>query len=150
VPYATNARTHSAEQVDKLAASIAEFGFTNPVLTDGRRGVIAGHGRLLAARKLGMAEVPTIELAHLSAAQRRAYVIADNRLALDAGWDDELLTMELGALRDGGFDLALTGFDPGELDALLGPDPDDLPGPELETRTAARVVCPKCGHGFLP
>ncbi len=133
MPYVNNARTHSEAQVAQIAASIREFGFTNPVLVDGQRGVIAGHGRLLAARQLGMTEVPTIELAHLSEAQRRAYVLADNRLALSADWDDDLLRIELGDLQAEGFDLALTGFDPGEIAAfLLDPsagltDPDAVP-----------------------
>ncbi len=119
IPYARNARTHSDAQVAQIAASIREFGFTNPVLVDAERGVIAGHGRLLAARKLGMTEVPTIELSHLSAAQRRAYVLADNRLALSAGWDDDMLRIELGELQADGFDLALTGFGPDELAGYL-------------------------------
>ena len=89
IPYARNARTHSEEQVAQIAASIREFGFTNPVLTDGENGIIAGHGRVLAARKLGLAEVPMIALAHLTPAQRKAYVLADNKLALNAGWDAE-------------------------------------------------------------
>ena len=133
IPYAGNARTHSDAQVAQIAASIREFGFTNPILVDGECGVIAGHGRLLAARKLGMTEVPTLELAHLSPAQRRAYVLADNRLALSAGWDAEMLRLELGALQAEGFDLTLTGFDPGEIEAfLVDPtvgltDPDDIP-----------------------
>ncbi len=133
VPYARNARTHSEAQVAQIAASIREFGFTNPVLVDGDRGVIAGHGRLLAARKLGLAEVPTIELAHLTEAQKRAYVLADNRLALSAGWDDEMLRLELGELQAEGFDLALTGFDPDEIGALFAEptggltDPDAVP-----------------------
>ena len=88
IPYARNARTHSPTQIAQIASSIREFGFTNPVLVDGDRGVVAGHGRLLAARQLGMVEVPTIELSHLTEGQKRAYVIADNRLALSAGWDD--------------------------------------------------------------
>jgi DNA modification methylase len=119
--------------VAQIAASICEFGFTNPILVDGANGVIAGHGRLLAARKLGLAEVPTIELSHLTPAQRRAYVLADNRLALSAGWDDDLLRLELGALQADGFDLALTGFDLGEIAGLFAAptagltDPDDVP-----------------------
>lgn len=135
IPYARNARTHSPGQIAQIAASIREFGFTNPVLVDGARGVIAGHGRLLAARQLGMDTVPTIELAHLSDAQKRAYVIADNRLALSAGWDDELLRLELGELRLDGFDLALTGFEIAEIDALFAlpnaglTDPDEVPEP---------------------
>ena len=133
IPSARNARTHSEAQVAQIAASIREFGFTNPVLVDGERGVIAGHGRLLAARKLGMETVPTIELSHLTAAQRRAYALADNRLALSAGWDDEMLRLELGELQAEGFDLALTGFDLGEFGALFATgtpgltDPDDVP-----------------------
>ena len=125
VPYARNARTHSAEQVAQIAASIREFGWTNPILVDGARGIIAGHGRLLAARKLGLLEVPVIELAHLTETQRRAYVIADNKLPLAAGWDNEVLKIELGDLRADGFDLALTGFDLGELDTLLAPIAND-------------------------
>ena len=125
VPYVRNARTHSDEQVAQIAASIREFGWTNPVLVDGSNGVIAGHGRLLAARKLGLAEVPVIELAHLTETQTRAYVIADNRLAETAGWDDDLLRLELADLREGRFDLALTGFDATELDTLLAPGADD-------------------------
>src|SRR5450631_4873851 len=105
VPYARNARTHSDAQVAQIAASIREFGFTNPILVDGERGVIAGHGRLLAARKLGMTEVPTIELGHLTPAQKRAYVLADNRLALSAGWDADMLRVEFSDLNAEGFDL---------------------------------------------
>jgi DNA modification methylase len=124
IPYARNARTHSAEQVAKIAASIVEFGFTNPILVDGSDGIIAGHGRLMAARKLGLSEVPVIELTHLSEAQKRAYILADNRLALDAGWDEEMLAAELDELRDMEYDLALTGFSDKELAELIG-DPDD-------------------------
>ncbi|CAJ0888596.1 hypothetical protein R1479_04425 [Ralstonia mannitolilytica] len=119
IPYARNPRTHSDAQIAKIAASIVEFGFTNPILVDGASGIIAGHGRLAAARKLGLAEVPVIELAHLSPAQKRAYVIADNRLALDAGWDEELLALELAELTEAGYDLALTGFEDAELQDLL-------------------------------
>lgn len=118
VPYARNSRTHSDEQVAQIAASIKEFGFTNPVLVDESGGIIAGHGRVLAARKLGIDELPAIELAHLSDTQKRAYVIADNKLALNAGWDDEMLRLEFDALGDEGFDLSLTGFDVGEIAAL--------------------------------
>lgn len=119
IPYARNPRTHSDAQVAKIAASIVEFGWTNPILVDGTSGIIAGHGRLAAARKLGLAEVPVIELAHLTAAQRRALVIADNRLALDAGWDEELLTLELAELSEAGYDLALTGFEDTEIENLI-------------------------------
>ena len=123
IPYARNSRTHSDAQVAQIAASIREFGFTNPVLIDGDGGIIAGHGRVLAARKLKMAAVPVLVLDHLTDAQRRAYVIADNKLALNAGWDDEALRVEIEALTADGFDLSLTGFDQAELDALLAPEP---------------------------
>ncbi|WP_286757802.1 site-specific DNA-methyltransferase, partial [Ralstonia sp. RL] len=106
-------------QIAKIAASIVEYGWTNPILVDGGNGIIAGHGRLAAARKLGLAEVPVIELAHLSTAQKRAYVIADNRLALDAGWDEEMLALELAELSEAGYELALTGFEDAELRDLL-------------------------------
>ena len=133
VPYARNARTHSPAQVDKIAASIREFGFLNPIITDGQSGIVAGHGRVMAAQKLGLDTLPTIDAAHLSEAQRRAYVLADNRMALDAGWDNDLLKIELQDLDAAGFDLTLTGFDLGEiaaltLDATEGlTDPDDVP-----------------------
>jgi ParB-like chromosome segregation protein Spo0J len=104
IPYARNARSHSDAQVAQIAGSIRELGFTNPVLLDDENGIIAGHGRVLAARKLGMTEVPCIELAHLSPVQRRAYILADNKLALNAGWDDEMLRIELGELSLGGFE----------------------------------------------
>jgi hypothetical protein len=122
IPHATNARTHSAEQVAMLARMITEYGWTNPVLVDGKRGIIAGHGRVMAAQSLGMEQVPTIELRHLSAAQKRAYIIADNQSALTAGWDRDLLALEMLELRDDGFDLSLTGFDAGEIGKLLGDD----------------------------
>ena len=115
IPYARNARTHSDVQVAQIAASITEFGWTNPILVDGAKGVIAGHGRLLAARKLGHDEVPVIELSHLTDTQKRAYIIADNKLSLNAGWDDEVLSVEMEELDDKGFDLTLTGFDDDEV-----------------------------------
>lgn len=134
LPYARNARTHSDAQVAQIAASIVEFGWTNPVLVDGSNGIIAGHGRVLAARKLGMEEVPCIELAHLSETQKRAYILADNKLSLNAGWDDALLKVELEELKLDDFDLELTGFDSDELAGLLADvtpvgntDPDDVP-----------------------
>lgn len=140
VPYARNARTHSAAQVAQIAASIREFGFTNPILVDGERGIIAGHGRLLAARQLGLVEVPTIELAHLTPAQRRAYVLADNRLALAAGWDDELLRIELGELQAEGFDLALTGFEPLEIAGFLTEPNSGLTDPDAVPEVPANPV----------
>lgn len=124
IPFANNSRTHSDAQVAQIAASIREFGFTNPVLVDGDNGLIAGHGRLLAARKLGIETVPVIELAHLSETQKRAYVIADNKLALNAGWDDGLLTLEFEELAAMGFDLELTGFTQEEIDELM---PEQIP-----------------------
>jgi len=119
IPYARNSRTHSEEQVAQVAASIKEFGFTNPVLIDEQGGIIAGHGRTMAARKLGLAEVPCIRLSHLTEAQKRAYVIADNKLALNAGWDETMLALEFKDLQDMGFDLELTGFGLGDIDELL-------------------------------
>ena len=119
IPYARNSRTHSDAQVAQIAASIREFGFTNPVLVDGDGGIIAGHGRVLASRKLGLTDVPCIRLAHLSEAQKRAYVIADNKLALNAGWDEEMLALELVELGELDFDLDLTGFTQDEIDALM-------------------------------
>lgn len=122
IPFARNSRTHSDKQVAEIAASIKEFGWTNPILVDGDKGIIAGHGRLLAARKLGMDTVPVIELAHLTETQKRAYVIADNKLALNADWDDQLLTIELNDLLADGFALELLGFDKDELAKLLEPE----------------------------
>jgi DNA modification methylase len=121
IPYAKNSRTHDDAQVAQIAASIKEFGWTNPILVDGDKGIIAGHGRLMAARKLKMDKVPVIELKGMTEAQKKAYVIADNRLALNAGWDNAMLTIELQDLEDDGFDLSLMGFDKDELDALLNP-----------------------------
>ena len=120
VPYARNARTHSDAQVAQIAASIAEFGWTNPILIDGSKGVIAGHGRLMAARKLEHKEVPVIELSHLSPEQKKAYILADNRLAENAGWDQDLLKLELAELKAADFDMDLMGFSGKELDELLG------------------------------
>ena len=119
IPYARNARTHSEAQVALIADSIREYGFTNPVLVDGENGIIAGHGRVMAARKLGLPQVPVIELAHLTEAQKRAYILADNKLAEQAGWDRELLALELGDLQDMAVDLTSLGFDAAELNALL-------------------------------
>ena len=122
IPYARNSRTHSDEQIAQIEASIKEFGWTNPILIDGDNGIIAGHGRLSAARKLGHEEVPVIELKDLTETQRKAYIIADNRLALNAGWDNEMLTIELNELLADNFALDILGFDPKELAALLEPD----------------------------
>ena len=126
IPYVNNARTHSDRQVALIAGSIREFGFNNPVLVDGENGIIAGHGRVLAAQKLGLATVPVIELTHLSDAQKRAYILADNRLAEQAGWDRELLSLELGDLAELEIDLGALGFDGHELDELLNHADVDL------------------------
>jgi DNA modification methylase len=132
IPYARNARTHSAAQVALIAGSIREYGFTNPVLVDGESGIIAGHGRVMAARQLGLTTVPVIELAHLTAAQKQAYILADNKLAEQAGWDKDLLALEVGELNALGLDLTSIGFDAGEIDALLrhgeaDPREEDVP-----------------------
>ena len=134
IPYARNPRTHNAEQIAKIAASIVEYGWTNPILVDGENGIIAGHGRLAAARKLGLTEVPVIELCHLSPTQKRAYVISDNRLALDAGWDEDILALEVAELTQAGFDLALTGLDDLEIEALQNLDGE--PGGEHSNAAA--------------
>ncbi len=118
IPYAKNSRTHSPEQIGQIAASIKEFGFRQPILVDGL-GIIAGHGRLLAAQKLGLSKIPTIDCSDMTESQKKAYIIADNKIALNAGWDNAMLTIELKDLEDEGFDLTLTGFDDKELDALL-------------------------------
>jgi DNA modification methylase len=122
IPYVNNSRKHSDEQVAQIASSIKEFGWTNPILIDGTNSIIAGHGRLMAARKLKMEEVPTIELSHLTDTQRKALVIADNKLALNADWDTTLLTIELDELLKDGFALDILGFNADELNALLEPE----------------------------
>ena len=121
IPYAKNSRTHSDQQVAQIAASIKEFGFRNPILVDGV-GLIAGHGRLLAAQKLGLDKVPTIDCSDMTESQKKAYIIADNKLALNAGWDTAMLQIEMQELQDEGFDLELLGFDDKELNALLEPE----------------------------
>jgi DNA modification methylase len=158
IPYARNPRTHSDAQIAQIAGSIVEFGFTNPILVDSKNGVIAGHGRLLAARKLNLATVPVIVLDYLSETQKRAYIIADNKLAINAGWDDELLALELVELKECDFDLSVLGFDTKELDDLLtGVDDEKAdivpPLPETavsrlgdvwlcgDTRVQHRVLC---------
>lgn len=121
IPYVNNARTHSDEQVTQIASSIKEFGFNNPILTDGENGVIAGHGRLLAAKKLGLETVPAIELAGLTEAQKKAYILADNKIALNSGWDEELLKIELDDLQLQGIDLETVGFSDEELQNIIPP-----------------------------
>jgi len=131
IPYARNSRTHSDEQVAQIAASIREFGFCNPVLIDAQNTIIAGHGRVLAAGRMKLETVPCLRLTHLTDAQRRAYVIADNRIALSSGWDAELLANELSDLHADEFDMALLGFDPTELETLLGFQAGEIEPPEL-------------------
>lgn len=140
IPYARNSRTHSAEQVAQIAASIREFGWTNPVLIDGENGIIAGHGRVLAAHKLGETQVPTIELSHMSDIQKRAYIIADNKLALNAGWDSEMLSLEIDELKEAGFDLGLTGFTLDEINGL-GLE-EELPGKKPKGNLSDRFLIP--------
>lgn len=120
IPYARNARTHSDEQVTRIASSIKEFGFTNPILIDGDNGILCGHGRLAAAKKLGMREVPTIELSGMTDAQKRAYILADNKLALNSTWDYETLKIELSSLDEIGYEIGLTGFSDSEFNNLFG------------------------------
>jgi hypothetical protein len=141
VPYTRNARTHSAAQVAKIAASIKEWGWTNPVLVDESGSIIAGHGRVLAARKLGIADVPVMVATGWTEAQRRAYVLADNRLALDAGWDEDLLRSELVELGELGFDLPLTGFSDAELGKLM-PRAEQGDANYIPPVPAEPVTCP--------
>jgi DNA modification methylase len=140
IPYARNSRTHSDAQIAKIASSIREFGFINPVITDGKNGIVAGHGRVLAAQKLALKELPCVEAKHLTEAQKRAYVIADNRMALDAGWDADMLKVELGELQGLNFDLALTGFDPGEIDSFLADKTEGLTDPDAVPETPVNPV----------
>ena len=124
IPYVNNARTHSPEQITKLRSSLREFGFINPVIIDKDFNVLAGHGRLMAAKAEGITEVPCVFAEHLTEAQKTGYILADNRMAMDAGWDDELLKVEMEALQDMGFDLSMTGFDESELADLFGEEKD--------------------------
>ena len=126
VPYANNARTHNKEQILKLRSSLREFGFVNPVIIDKEYNVLAGHGRIMAAKEEGITEVPCVYADHLTEAQKKAYILADNRMALDAGWDEELLSVEMQELQELGFDLSMTGFDEKELTDLLGVDADGV------------------------
>ena len=148
-PYRKNARTHSEGQIQQIMDSLKEFGWTNPMLVDPKQGVIAGHARLEAAKRMEMTEVPCIVLAGLTEAQKRAYVIADNKLALNAGWDEELLRLELLDLKDSDLDIELLGFNAEELDDItLGrevtqPEYDESSADDVKT-----VTCPKCGHSF--
>lgn len=136
VPYANNARTHSAEQINKLRSSLREFGFVNPVIIDRDYGVIAGHGRILAARKENIKEIPCVFADHLTEAQKKAYIIADNRMAMDAGWDEEMLRVEIEALQEMDFDLMLTGFDESELAELFAANDTDVHDDDFDLSAA--------------
>jgi hypothetical protein len=140
IGYARNARTHSDEQVAEIAASIREFGWTNPILVDGDNGVIAGHGRILAARKLGIDKVPVIELAHMTPIQKQAYIIADNKLALNAGWDNAMLSLDLKDLQEAGYDLGLTGFHSDELESLMDETSEGLTDEDAVPEAPAEPV----------
>ena len=151
IPYARNSRTHSDSQVAQIAASIKEWGWTTPVLVDEGGQIIAGHGRIMAARKLGMVDVPLIVAEGWTDAQKKAYVIADNKLALNAGWDESLLALEFGELEGLGFDLELTGFSLDELKQLQ--PPDFAPATEeeqgkLDQLEPKWIACPHCGKEF--
>ena len=162
IPYARNAKKHPPEQIAQIAASMREFGFTIPVLAAEDGTIIAGHGRVLAAKEIGLAEVPVIVARGWSDEQRRAYTLADNKLTENGEWDEELLAIELGELRDEGFDIDLIGFDAKELDKLLGvgtvgmTDPDETPEPEevVVTRPGdiwllgAYYECESCGKKY--
>lgn len=141
--YAQNSRTHSEPQIAQLAESIKEFGWTNPILLDGENGIIAGHGRVLAAQLLGEISVPTIELKHLTELQKKAYIIADNKLALNAGWDNEMLSFEISGLKDAGYDFELTGFSINEIKALnsINKIDDDFKEPIDESRNLLMIEC---------
>lgn len=157
IPYARNARTHSPEQVAKIAGSIKEFGFLNPVIISSDGGIIAGHGRVMAAQKLGIKKVPCVEESHLTETQKRAYILADNKIALDAGWDDEMLKVEFIELLDDKFDVSLTGFDTNDIEyyskkneTLESIDFDELSSMDTkkDTKEPKIAICPECGHRF--
>ena len=155
IPYINNTRTHDEKQIKQIAASIKEFGFNNPILIDEKGEIIAGHGRLLASELLKLEEVPCIELKHLTKAQKKAYVIADNKLALNAGWNEELLKIELESLQELDFDLELLGFDENELEKLLGEtkeiDMNDFfeESAEVSEKKEKTIICPHCGEEVI-
>lgn len=154
IPYIKNSRTHSEAQIQQIAASIKEFGFTNPILIDESDQIIAGHGRLAAAHLLKIKEVPCIRLSHLTETQKKAYVIADNKLALNAGWDDELLALELKDLESENFKIELTGFSEDEIEIInnsanqnFEPATEDEQG-QLDQLDPKWIDCPHCGKEF--
>ena len=150
IPYARNSRTHSDIQVSQIAASIKEFGFTNPVLISDTYDIIAGHGRVLAAKKLGWDSVPCIRLDHLTDTQRRAYVIADNSIALNSDWNFDMLSVEIDELNDHKFDVSVLAFTNEQLSELIG-SPEDPVDNELKAdeKTRDTCICPKCHHEFV-
>ena len=157
VPYARNSRTHSDEQVAQIAASIREFGFCNPVLIDAEGTIIAGHGRVMAATRMKLETVPCLRLSHLTDAQKRAYVLADNRIALSSGWDEAMLANELSDLHADEFDMALLGFDADELAKLLefeikeDEEPPESSSSEVDTDSfEMQCKCPRCQFEFDP
>ncbi len=152
IPYARNSRTHSDEQIAQICGSIKEFGFTNPVLIDADGLIIAGHGRTMAAQRLNMKEVPCLRLTHLTDAQKKAYVIADNKLALNAGWDEEMLALELGEINELNFDITKTGFSDDEISFLLGDvnfdAGDESDQGQLDQLDPKIIKCPHCKKEF--
>lgn len=155
IPYANNARTHSEDQIKQICASINEYGWTNPILIDESNTIIAGHGRFEAGKRLGYKEFPCIVLSGLTKAQKKAYILADNKMALNAGWDDEKLKLELENLKELDFDLGLTGFQDNEFNAILGIKDDDFlednsfENAEQETPSEPKLhICPNCGCEF--
>jgi len=149
IPYANNARTHSNDQIKKIQASLREFGFVNPVLIDKDCGIIAGHGRVEAAKREGMTEVPCVWVEHLTEAQKKAYILADNRIAEDAGWDMEVLKVELEGLQDINFDIDLIGFDNEEIQGITG-EHESIDLDDYSDKDAGKTLChcPKCGFEF--
>lgn len=157
VPYVNNARTHSLAQIGKLRASIREYGFINPVIIDDKYGIIAGHGRVVAAQEEGLKEVPCVLVDYLTEAQKKAYILADNRMALDAGWDEELLRLEIEELQGMDFDVSLTGFRDDEITDLFALNDDELDDPEGNNKEFGEEEfgdeefeheCPRCGFHF--
>lgn len=149
IPYANNARTHSDDQIKKIQASLREFGFVNPVLIDKDYGIIAGHGRVEAAKREGMTEVPCVWVEHLTEVQKKAYILADNRLAEDAGWDMGILKVELEGLQDIDFDISIAGFDDDEIKGIMG-EHEAIDLDDYSDRDAPKTLChcPKCGFEF--
>jgi ParB-like chromosome segregation protein Spo0J len=152
IPYANNARVHSEEQILQIASSIKEFGFNNPVLIDKGNGIIAGHGRVYAARKLGLEEIPVIRIEHLSEAQKKAYILADNKIAMNSTWDDQLLALELQTIGDLGINLSSIGFDTQFINSLILEDEKnihDSSAKEIDVDSFEMTnKCPKCGFEY--